>query len=263
MKNTWITLVHIVTKITIQSRYTVFFDFKLEIYYVFVCSSDLLAHINKHSKITVDDKCMWRCDICTKTLETLSQFKVHRKSHPKPFKCSRCNTPFKFLSKLRRHCLQSIKCKDVHKFGIKIFDSFECSYCGRIFTTKIDLRNHMLFMHFRPALPPKTNYICDICGHNFNSINMLDSHRCLHNIKTYVNKSKNCPNIKPVREKHLIYGQKQWNQMDNTVCQKCDKTFETPEGLDAHCHSFVCYSSKKRKHKCDVSVFKWLTKYSI
>lgn len=64
--------------------------------------------------------------------------------------------------------------------------------------------------------------------------------------------------------------------MVNTVCQKCDKTFKTPEGLDAHrqeAHtSFKCdichrgltsdvalrnhrntHSSKERNHKCDVS----------
>lgn len=78
-----------------------------------------------------------------------------------------------------------------------------------------------------------------------------------------------------LRKKHPIDGQKQWIQMVNTVCQKCDKTFKTPEGLDAHrqeIHTiFKCdicnlgltsavalsshrnwHSSKARNFKCDV-----------
>lgn len=120
---------------------------------------------------------MWRCDICSETCETISQFQEHRMSHPKPLKCPRCRKKFALLSQLRRHGLQA------HKFEIKTFDSFDCSYCGQKFTIKRHLRRHMLGKHFKPVLPSKPTYMCDICGHNFNSINILDSHRFLHTVK--------------------------------------------------------------------------------
>lgn len=79
-----------------------------------------------------------------------------------------------------------------------------------------------------------------------------------------------------LRKKHPIIGPKQWNQMRNSLCVKCNKTFETPDGLKAHrqkAHTvFKCdicdksmitelslnhhrslHSSKERNYKCNVS----------
>lgn len=97
---------------------------------------------------------------------------------------------------------------------------------------------------------------CPLCAHSFIRVERMRRH---------------------LRDKHPVDGLKQWNQMVNTICKKCDKTFVTPESLEAHRQKehtmFKCdmcqvrctsaaslryhrnmHSSKQRNHKCNVSV---------
>lgn len=153
-----------------DQKYVSFFAVIFLLLLNFIFSAELVAHIDEHNKVIIDGKEMWRCDTCTKTFEILPEFHVHKMSHFKPFICPRCRYSFAVLSSLRRHCQLT------HKFEIKLFNSFECSYCGHKLSSKSDLKVHMFREHF-PSL--NSTYICD----DFESLNILDSHRLLHTVE--------------------------------------------------------------------------------
>lgn len=114
---------------------------------------------------------MWRCAICAETFETIQQFQEHTKSHPKPFKCPKCSKTYGILFRLRRHS------RAMHNLEINTFEFFECSYCGRKFTTKKHLKLHMIRKHFPPA---RSSFMCDVCGHDFKDLSSLHIHQLLH-----------------------------------------------------------------------------------
>lgn len=112
-----------------------------------------------------------------------------------------------------------------------------------------------LFCFSETAMDGTIYICCPLCSNSFRKAKALQSH---------------------LRLKHPVIGPKQWNQIRNSICQKCNKFFESPDGFVTHrqeVHTiFKCdicnkslsteislnyhrnsHSSKERKYKCNVS----------
>uniref|UniRef100_A0A1B0CS34 C2H2-type domain-containing protein n=2 Tax=Lutzomyia longipalpis TaxID=7200 RepID=A0A1B0CS34_LUTLO len=99
-----------------------------------------------------------RCDTCGLLESNMYRLKTHKTIHlPKIYKCDKCPSAFETKKKLQTHKTQL--CKNL-KQKTKI--RFSCHYCGKCFSTKNTVYQHMISIHFK-----KLNYKCTECGKQF------------------------------------------------------------------------------------------------
>ena len=95
-------------------------------------------------------------------------------------------------------------------------DALACKTCGKVFTTKGNLKKHVQTVHLG-----KKNFKCDTCGKAFGEAGNLNRH---------------------VQTIHL--GQK------NFTCDTCGKSFGLAHNLKAHVQT-IHLGQRPKRHKCD------------
>ncbi|XP_076812642.1 uncharacterized protein LOC143459389 isoform X2 [Clavelina lepadiformis] len=132
-------------------------------------SSSLLLHnhvINRHSSRKMRDrKPVFTCDVCSKSMKTMTSLAVHLRSHSghMPFHCPVCSKRFRSKSNCLRHTKTHSR-QSVHK----------CPQCPATFTEAGSVTIHM-----RTHTGEKP-YSCETCGKRFSQPGPLTAHRRLH-----------------------------------------------------------------------------------
>ena len=159
------------------------------------CSKDfstnyqLKRHVNNiHA---VNNENIFQCSICDKVFSKKMLLKKHETTfHRVPTKkCDFCGKCFKETSKLNVHIKRvheksyKAKChicnKDIDKRHLKEHvdrhenKSYNCTICGRKFSTKADMTKHDEIVHKNIY-----NYKCEKCNKRFSSKTNLESHIC-------------------------------------------------------------------------------------
>lgn len=139
---------------------------------MFFFSVDLVAHIDEHRKIKIDDKVIWRCDICTETFENHNQFLTHTKSHQKPLKCPKCTNTYGVLSLLRYHV------QTMHNMKTNTLQTVKCSHCEQKFTSNQMLKQHIARKHVLSFIEKmQNNTALSHCWKTFKTPEELEAHR--------------------------------------------------------------------------------------
>ena len=141
------------------------------------------------------------CDTCGKILKTGSSWKNHKKIHV------------------------------AQKEGIQ----HECTLCGKTFTMKAFLRDHM------KRHTDKRPFICDLCGKDFKSNPHLNRHKLTHN------------NSKPLTCEHCGKGfGSQYNLKSHLRTHTGEKPFKCDMCPAAFTHNVSLKSHKKSAHGIDL-----------
>lgn len=124
--------------------------------------SDLRTHI-KHSHEAIGN---YPCDVCGLEFKRKTIRDDHLLTHSNVynFPCGLCDKKFKNRAALKKHK----KC--VHE-RIKL----QCDYCSRAYNTPYKLNDHIESVH-----GVQKRFPCDICVHNFESLEKLDDHKQRH-----------------------------------------------------------------------------------
>lgn len=148
-------------------------------------------HLWKSHKIDVG---LLSCSMCN-NFKSHSEYRVisHMATHKeeKPFICSFCGKAFKQRGQLRSHELYHRNPDEMPDFLTKK----KCEQCERFFACTKNLKKHIRDVHdkFKP-------FICNICGHQSARKEMLESHHRQHtghkpyrcNYCTYQAADRNC-----------------------------------------------------------------------
>jgi len=137
------------------------------------------------------------CPECGKKMNSYSLFSVHIKRHMKDFHCKHCNSRFTNKYLLTRHVAKEhVK---ISLGEIENLKPYLCSDCGRGFSSKGRLQNH-LRIHNNLL----KSYMCSVCGTFFATKFTLDGHLRVHS------------------------GEKPYK------CEMCDKLFRQSKDLVEH-----------------------------
>ncbi|XP_062553312.1 transcription factor grauzone-like [Armigeres subalbatus] len=180
----------------------------------------LLEHISKHL-----DPDTFRCGICNKvyscrTSLDLHNMHMHLSDSDKPHKCPVCSKSFAKDYQLKTHMVRHI--------------AVECPECGRIMSSRLSLREHLIKMHSHVG---QKSFVCDICGKEFRSKLSFERHILLHQGIVPDNRIQChlCPRWlankiglqKHIRTQHIEAG-------DKFVCGDCGKIAPNSAALQQH-----------------------------
>lgn len=201
--------------------------------------------MRRHRKKLVAVDGVYTCTVCSESFIVKEDFRKHVRSEhlKKPvLKCTSCTSTFLGSTRLRKHMVQ------MHNELPKL----KCDICQKLYHSKGQLTMHMR-IHLR-----ETSYVCDICGHEFKSLNGVNRHRLLHDQpppenpnadrRRSANKLKGhlvcplCPSTyvrsAPLREhlkkKHPENGASIWEGIAPLMCMKCDEMFPSIMALKEH-----------------------------
>ena len=199
------------------------------------------------------------CTTCKLVFKSRGLMMKHLMSaHPeeKIYSCSLCNDKYLTLHGLNLHVF--------NRHERKVTD-LGCSYCGKEFTSKIDLENHIgaehkekkyecskceasyrnqqsLLLHIEQVHEGKKHQ-CTICGEVFESMYRLESHFAVKHDRT---KLFECPTCKAVYttnyklEAHISFVHE---KVSGYLCPHCGKNFQFKQTLKEHV--FVVHEGKK------------------
>ena len=134
------------------------------------------------------------CDVCGKMFKIQKAMINHRKTHEEgymrpAFPCKLCSKSF---------CSRYIVDCHVKSFHMGQKQSYLCSYCGKKFTTKHSLQEHV---NAHSGIKP---HVCEICGKGFSYDSALRDHKFTH------------------------------DDVKQFKCDLCDKSFCQRSGLKMH-----------------------------
>lgn len=190
------------------------------------------------------------CDICGKMYKIRKAMLNHRKTHDSNYKkpsvqCREC--PKSFCSQYILDC----HVRDIHQ-GLK--KSFLCSICGKNFTTKHSLTEHI---NAHSGIKP---YSCDICDKSFSYESALRDHKLSHK-ETKSFWCKHCQ--KGFTQRSGLKMHMRTHKLNKSfVCSECGRGFTQKQALQRHervhkgekpfickhCGSFFTDASIIRRH---------------
>mmetsp|Transcript_38050 Transcript_38050/g.61831 ORF Transcript_38050/g.61831 Transcript_38050/m.61831 type:complete len:340 (+) Transcript_38050:103-1122(+) len=122
-----------------------------------------ITGLRMHS--TSHPRMLYQCQICDKSFLGEARYHNHVASHAtSPFSCVTCRVSFKVKEKLQEH-----KASIAHQKAMKN----RCEVCGRGFSVKHLLNQHMSSHGYRP-------FECRICERGFGRFHHYKVHMCLH-----------------------------------------------------------------------------------
>ncbi|KAJ8665010.1 hypothetical protein QAD02_006672, partial [Eretmocerus hayati] len=121
--------------------------------------------LKKHMKVVHENRELFSCEICGKSLKNESSLKAHVNLHigKKTFSCKMCGDNFAYRSGLRRHLIRHT--------GL---EPYSCNICGRKYTEK-----HKFEDHQRTHTGEKP-FQCEICGKCFGYERARNDHLKTH-----------------------------------------------------------------------------------
>ena len=155
--------------------------------------------------------------LCGKQFQLKSAMCVHLKNvHNEPDQeCYDCGKIFSTKANLKRHI--SVHNEEQRK-------SFNCEYCGKGYKRQSDLRVHVQKQHLPIVSETDESYEfkCDKCTKSFQDENTLIEHACFPKDNSFLNE-------------YLVSKSTNNNKNEGIVqCEFCDKTFERNKYLKAH-----------------------------
>ena len=149
----------------------------------FTTPESLLEHIGqKHSHVLLCDSCgkefssssnlgrhirhckgndVISCSSCLKSFASLERLQEHMNMHKgfKPYKCKHCRKNYSRYDTCKKH---EKMCRD---------GGVLCRFCGKTFTSKTSLRDHIGATH------EKIHFTCEVCGIHYKHRTSLSRHR--------------------------------------------------------------------------------------
>ncbi|XP_068625832.1 zinc finger imprinted 3-like [Battus philenor] len=174
------------------------------------------------------------CALCNSTYETFKMLLQHMNGHYRNYICDICDMGFINQHRLKSH-------KRTHEVG-----TFKCSYCEKIFSTRVRKMCHEKYTHNTSA---RYTTNCPQCDQSFTSYYQRNRHmfkdhntvaasyKCNICDKSFILKSKLTSHIKKV---HLMER--------NHICEECGQGFFIKQSLDEH----MVKHKGERVFKCTV-----------
>lgn len=209
----------------------------------------------------------FQCNVCRDFLPTLETLKAHIKTvhDEKPSKEPRKEPPKK-PSQPKEKPKPSIKFVTCEQCGKQMQSGsiylhrllhggdlkFHCDKCGRRFSTKYKVQDHLqrhIPIKFRPR-----NFPCEICGCFYLSAHDVRVHqRNLHVAEVIVEQSFECHCGKTFTKLGGLLRHKKLHDPEyRRSCPHCSKTFSGTTGLKSHLKSFHTKGERERPYMCDL-----------
>lgn len=194
--------------------------------------------ILKHINTSHLNKFIYNCSVCGKGFEDVANFRDHQNSHAgaKAFSCVVCQKEFPFSRYLLAH---------QKRFHMVTIDGVslpnQCNICKRVLSKPSSLDKHLLQHEVR-------HHLCDICGRDFSSKDLLRVHYKMHTgIKQYT--CSYCPKAF-VKRQYLITHERIHSGEKPFACEYCGKAFNQRTSLKTHIRGhtgerpYVCHICK-------------------
>lgn len=204
----------------------------------FKFKSNIARHIESvHNKVR-----NYPCTLCDKSYFEKTHLSNHMALHldDRPFLCDHpdCGKTFKILPHLTIHQKQHLEGEEKTKH--KQNNSFICSYCGKVLTSKVSFEGHL-----RSHTNEKP-FVCKICSKAFNRQITMNVHMRVHtNEKPYNCKicNQRFKQISHLRA-HLLTHETE----KKFICSVCDFATKHKYNLDIHIRNVHI---NERKHQCE------------
>lgn len=233
---------------------------------VHIDNEHTIADLKEKLTIQVKDKNLkvdvssLRCKICSVTLPTLDELKIHLKNHGKdiniafkdniiPFKlnenkfdCQICIATYPKLRLLVKH------------MNSNHFNNFSCEYCGSQFVSLRLLKSH-LQSHEIGSFP------CSKCSKVFKSAVYRSNHIRVTHLKHLLRICPYCPerfNSNYNRTKHIRIAHKPNTELFK--CETCGKGFDLKYHLRLHIRSVHL---QERNFECNVCHLRFFNNYTL
>ena len=215
------------------------------------------------------------CTICKISFKSRSLMMKHFTSvHPgeKVYSCSLCNDKYLSHNGLTLHVFNRHERK-VTELG--------CSYCGKEFASKMDLKNHIstehkdkryecskcdasylnqmsLVLHIEQVHEGKKHQ-CTTCGEIFDTVIRLETHITFKHDEGKLFKCKSCKAVYTTNKKleaHVAYTHE---KVSGHLCPECGKNFQYKANLRDHI--FTVHEGKK--YHCDLCTKSFMNKSTL
>jgi hypothetical protein len=217
---------------------------------IFYNSVDLMLHHNidhkeslKNSNETQQNMTT-TCNICGKEFKKSSLFHYLRYHAIKLLECDFCGKKFSTKHFLRNHMMSHVS-----KYTREL--KFRCGECEKYFATNSLLCSHRLYAH---SIRDTRELTCHICSKQLKTKSCLKMHIESVHAKITRASCKICGKIystKYERDKHFKLNHTDDNEREYFVCQHCGKLFRTAELLRKHKSSHLEANIKCDFNGCD------------
>lgn len=174
------------------------------------------------------------CALCNSTFETFKMLLQHMNGHYRNYICDICDLGFINKHKLRNH-------QRTHDIG-----SFNCSFCEKVFTTRVRKLCHEKYTHNSNA---RYTTNCPHCDQSFTSYYRRNRHMSVeHNSAAATYKCNICDKSFILKSKLTSHIKKVHLMERNHICSECGQGFFIKQSLDEH----MIKHNGERVFKCTV-----------
>ncbi|KAJ8705666.1 hypothetical protein PYW08_012712 [Mythimna loreyi] len=174
------------------------------------------------------------CALCNSKFETFKMLLQHMNGHYRNYICEICDLGFINQHKLRNH-------QRTHEIG-----NFNCSFCEKVFSTRVRKLCHEKYTHNPSARYTTT---CPHCDESFTSYYRRNRHMAVeHNIAAATYKCNICDKSFILKSKLTSHIKKVHLMERNHICPECGQGFFIKQSLDEH----MIKHNGERVFKCNV-----------
>ncbi|XP_070497569.1 transcription factor grauzone-like [Chironomus tepperi] len=176
-----------------------------------ICSHPLTSFSHARSHYRNEHNTIGYLICCDKKFKQRNRLVDHMNTHFNvSYPCHICGKTFDAKSYLTRHM--------AYHDDLKLF---ECDHCGKKFSKKFLVRNHILSTHRYENITPTYECLVDGCS------------------KVFVNEAR--------LKHHMKYTH---SKTDQEMCEICSKTFKTKAAVEEHMR--IHYRRPEDRYKCDI-----------
>ena len=179
------------------------------------------SEMMKHYTLMHPDASVYNCTMCDEKFVTLNGLAGHNfTAHERKVTdlgCSFCGKEFDEKEELKNHILKAHKDK-----------KYQCSECEASYLSRISLQTHIEQVHERKK------HQCSTCGEVFESMARLETHTALHHDKSKLFK---CPTCSATYTRRLTLNHHIASVHDKSLghlCPECGENFATRQKMKDH-----------------------------